>query len=121
MTTDATTKILVADDDLEILALVARHLSALPAQVVVNPTEHAQAEAAIKALGVKRSVGVTGGCLVPEVWLELPKRGKIALHNPTAQDSPVFAKTGAKATRGIRSHLAVFPGLESKLRSLRGV
>ena len=34
MTTQATTKILVADDDLEILALVARHLSALPAEVV---------------------------------------------------------------------------------------
>lgn len=34
MTTDSTTKILVADDDLEILALVARHLSALPAEVV---------------------------------------------------------------------------------------
>ncbi len=34
MTTDAKTKILVADDDLEILALVARHLSALPAEVV---------------------------------------------------------------------------------------
>lgn len=31
MTTDSATKILVADDDLEILALVARHLSALPA------------------------------------------------------------------------------------------
>jgi DNA-binding response OmpR family regulator len=28
------TKILVADDDLEILALVARHLSALPAEIV---------------------------------------------------------------------------------------
>ncbi len=34
MSTDAKTKILVADDDLEILALVARHLSALPAEVV---------------------------------------------------------------------------------------
>ena len=34
MTTDSKTKILVADDDLEILALVARHLSALPAEVV---------------------------------------------------------------------------------------
>jgi len=34
MTTDAKTKILVADDDLEILAMVARHLSALPAEVV---------------------------------------------------------------------------------------
>ncbi len=34
MTTDSMTKILVADDDLEILALVARHLSALPAEVV---------------------------------------------------------------------------------------
>lgn len=35
MTTDTeVTKILVADDDLEILALVARHLSALPAQIV---------------------------------------------------------------------------------------
>ena len=34
MTTDSTTKILIADDDLEILALVARHLSALPADVV---------------------------------------------------------------------------------------
>ena len=34
MTTDSTTKILVADDDLEILALVARHLSGLPAEVV---------------------------------------------------------------------------------------
>ena len=34
MTTDAATKILVADDDLEILALVARHLSSLPAQIV---------------------------------------------------------------------------------------
>ncbi|MGB3052793.1 MAG: response regulator [Polyangiales bacterium] len=34
MTMDAKTKILVADDDLEILALVARHLSALPAEVV---------------------------------------------------------------------------------------
>ena len=34
MTTDSTTKILVADDDLEILALVARRLSALPAEVV---------------------------------------------------------------------------------------
>ena len=34
MTTQATTKILVADDDLEILALVARRLSALPAQIV---------------------------------------------------------------------------------------
>jgi len=33
-TTAAATKILVADDDLEILALVARHLSALPAQIV---------------------------------------------------------------------------------------
>jgi len=34
MTTDSMTKILVADDDLEILALVARHLGALPAKVV---------------------------------------------------------------------------------------
>jgi DNA-binding response OmpR family regulator len=35
MTTDTeVTKILVADDDLEILALVARHLSALPAKIV---------------------------------------------------------------------------------------
>jgi DNA-binding response OmpR family regulator len=34
MTAEATTKILVADDDLEILALVARHLSGLPAEVV---------------------------------------------------------------------------------------
>ena len=34
MTTDAKIKILVADDDLEILALVARHLTALPAEVV---------------------------------------------------------------------------------------
>ena len=34
MTTDSATKILVADDDLEILALVARHLSALPAEIV---------------------------------------------------------------------------------------
>ena len=34
MTTDSPTKILVADDDLEILALVARRLSALPAEVV---------------------------------------------------------------------------------------
>jgi DNA-binding response OmpR family regulator len=35
MTTDTeVTKILVADDDLEILALVARHLSALPAEIV---------------------------------------------------------------------------------------
>ena len=34
MTTETATKILVADDDLEILALVARHLSALPAEVV---------------------------------------------------------------------------------------
>lgn len=34
MMTDAKTKILVADDDLEILALVARHLTALPAEVV---------------------------------------------------------------------------------------
>ncbi|HET6415518.1 MAG TPA: response regulator [Polyangiales bacterium] len=34
MTTHGATKILVADDDLEILALVARHLSALPAEIV---------------------------------------------------------------------------------------
>lgn len=34
MSTDSTTKILVADDDLEILALVARHLSGLPAEVI---------------------------------------------------------------------------------------
>lgn len=34
MTTASSTKILVADDDLEILALVARHLSALPAEIV---------------------------------------------------------------------------------------
>ena len=34
MTTDSATKILVADDDLEVLALVARHLSLLPAEVV---------------------------------------------------------------------------------------
>ena len=34
MTTDSATKILVADDDLEILALGARHLSALPAEIV---------------------------------------------------------------------------------------
>ena len=34
MTTDSATKILVADDDLEILALVARHLSSLPAEIV---------------------------------------------------------------------------------------
>lgn len=35
MTTEAdATKILVADDDLEILALVARHLSSLPASIV---------------------------------------------------------------------------------------
>jgi len=34
MTAETKTKILVADDDLEILALVARHLSALPAEVV---------------------------------------------------------------------------------------
>ena len=34
MTIDSATKILVADDDLEVLALVARHLSALPAEIV---------------------------------------------------------------------------------------
>ncbi len=34
MTTEGATKILVADDDLEILALVARRLSALPAEIV---------------------------------------------------------------------------------------
>ncbi len=34
MTTQGATKILVADDDLEILALVARHLSSLPAEIV---------------------------------------------------------------------------------------
>ena len=34
MTTDSAPKILVADDDLEILALVARHLSSLPAEIV---------------------------------------------------------------------------------------
>ncbi len=34
MTNNSATKILVADDDLEILALVARHLSALPAEIV---------------------------------------------------------------------------------------
>ncbi len=34
MTIDSATKILVADDDLDVLALVARHLSALPAEIV---------------------------------------------------------------------------------------
>jgi len=34
MTTQGATKILVADDDLEILASVARHLSSLPAEIV---------------------------------------------------------------------------------------
>jgi DNA-binding response OmpR family regulator len=34
MTIESKTKILVADDDLEILALVARHLTSLPADVV---------------------------------------------------------------------------------------
>jgi len=34
MTIDSAPKILVADDDLEILALVARHLSSLPAEIV---------------------------------------------------------------------------------------
>ena len=47
----------------------------LPAQVIVNPTERDQATAAVKALEVKRPVGVSGGCLIPEVWLEIAKKG----------------------------------------------
>jgi hypothetical protein len=63
----------------------------LPAQVIVNPTEYAQAAAALDALEVARPVSVSGGCLVPEVWLELPDQGKGALHKKTVQDGPVFA------------------------------
>jgi len=47
-----------------------RRRRSLPAVVVVHPSEADAAEAALKALDLKKvRVEPSGGCLVPEVWL----------------------------------------------------
>lgn len=61
MTTERATKILVADDDLEILALVARHLSALPAEVV----EASDGEEALKLARKERPTLVVLDVMMP--------------------------------------------------------
>lgn len=45
---------------------------ALPAGIVVSPGELDAAKAAAVTLGLKIPVGGMGGCLVPEIWLEVP-------------------------------------------------
>jgi hypothetical protein len=41
-----------------------------PAAVVVPKTEFEKARAAVEALGLDVEVRGTGGCLIPEVWLQ---------------------------------------------------
>jgi hypothetical protein len=43
----------------------------LPAAIVVNPNELDGAREAIKVLALRTPVKSVGGCLVPEVWLEV--------------------------------------------------
>ena len=45
---------------------------ALPAGIAVNPRELGTAVVATAALGLKIPVEGIGGCLVPEIWLEVP-------------------------------------------------
>jgi hypothetical protein len=49
-----------------------------PAAVIVNPTELQAALEAREALALTIPVNVTGGCLIPEVWLELPEESRAA-------------------------------------------
>ena len=44
----------------------------LPAGIAVSPRELGAAVVATAALGLKIPVEGIGGCLVPEVWLEVP-------------------------------------------------
>lgn len=45
---------------------------ALPAAIAVNPAELPAAATAAAALGLKIPVVGMGGCLIPEIWLEVP-------------------------------------------------
>lgn len=51
----------------------------LPAAVVVHRTEMDDAQAAVKTLDLSLEVRGSGGCLVPEIWLQLPKEGGAVL------------------------------------------
>lgn len=57
------------------VAAFYRQRGALPARIVVNPTEAAAGAEAVKALGLAVPVEGSGGCLIPEVWLEVPGDG----------------------------------------------
>lgn len=45
---------------------------AMPAGIAVNPCELGTAVVATAALGLKIPVEGMGGCLIPEIWLEVP-------------------------------------------------
>ncbi|MBN1975945.1 MAG: hypothetical protein JW918_00965 [Anaerolineae bacterium] len=49
-----------------------------PVQVVVNPAEHQAAREACGALALAIPVASSGGCLIPEVWLQLPDESRAA-------------------------------------------
>jgi len=48
----------------------------LPAGVIVNPTEIDAAQEAIKALSLSMPVANAGGCLLPEIWLEIAEEAR---------------------------------------------
>lgn len=54
----------------------------LPACIVVNPTELDKARAVCKALELKVPVKSIGGCLVPEVWLQIPEAPSVQTQEP---------------------------------------
>lgn len=56
------------------LAHFGRSHTGLPAAIIVNPTEAEKTRQAVGALQLSIPVETSGGCLVPEVWLLLPKR-----------------------------------------------
>jgi hypothetical protein len=58
--------------------LFYKDLREAPAAVIVNPTELQAALEAREALALKVPVASSGGCLVPEVWLELPEESGAA-------------------------------------------
>lgn len=47
----------------------------LPAAMIVHSSEVADARTAVQALKLALPVRGSGGCIIPEVWLELPKKG----------------------------------------------
>jgi len=53
-----------------------RARNVLPAAIVVNPTELEAAQVAARALALKVPVRECGGCLIPEVWLEVTDDAK---------------------------------------------